>query len=83
MKTYPITDHIPESELTAITPEGAARWFVRHDWVLFAGQWPDAGVLAREVEDVAKVHRISPRQVIAEMQADTRIIEAGRKVAGR
>ena len=32
MKTYPITDHVPESELTAITPEGARRWLERKGW---------------------------------------------------
>lgn len=32
MKTHPITDHVPESELTAITPEGAARWLTQRGW---------------------------------------------------
>lgn len=32
MKTYPITDHVPEAELLAITPEGAARWLKQRGW---------------------------------------------------
>ena len=41
MKTYPITDHVPESELLAITQAGAERWLTAHGWTREApGRYP-------------------------------------------
>jgi len=103
MKTHPITDHVPESELTAITPEGAARWLTgkgwTHDGAGFMGEWFSAepGVLAcvpsgdvqyanrvaALVGRVADHMKLSPRTIIAEMQADSRIAAECARMAGR
>lgn len=106
MKTHPITDHVPESELTAITPEGAARWLTAHAWLLLwdrhgSTRWasgispmqristPTAGVvdyaemMATAVERVAFVYGKSPRTIIAEMQADSRIAAECARMAGK
>jgi hypothetical protein len=102
MKTHPITDHVPEAELTAITPEGAARWLKQRGWTNVGqatrGHWwvapehaaddydapttlmPVAGLLdyakatAEGVAHLAQATKVSPRTIIAEMQADSRIV---------
>jgi len=101
MKTHPITDHIPESELLAITPDGAARWLTAHGW-----EWDGACMVtgnaaipyvvmpkddaedrakrtARMVEKVAAYHRKSAGDIIAEMQADSRIAVECARMAGK
>lgn len=85
MKTHPITDHVPESELLAITPEGAARWLARHGWVdcnavVFRG---DARRVAAMVSEVAASSGRGPRDIIAEMQADSRIVAECARIAGK
>jgi hypothetical protein len=105
MKTHPITDHVPEAELTAITPEGAARWLKQRGWrdvptgdaapcaTIYAG--PDyracdndapvvlfpasnlffyAKEVAHVVSYLGRHTKIPPRTIIAEMQADSRIV---------
>ena len=101
MKTYPITDHIPEPDLLAITPDGAARWLLRNGW-----EWDGACMVtgnaaipyvvmpkdgaedrakrtARMVEKVAAHHRKTVDAVIAEMQADSRIVAECTKMSLR
>lgn len=110
MKLYPITDHIPESDILAITPDGAARWLERHGWTRCEGRawwcapgntepdvfmpsiWPGAGIgaytfehgmkqLVTVLSDVARRHGRGPREIIAEMQGDSRIMAALRASA--
>jgi hypothetical protein len=107
VKTYPITDHIPEPEFLAITPDGAARWLRNHDWYRIvvtrtqveysridisnvyrldstnvsvrlppAGEADYVRSMAEVVMVVAHVARSGPRTIIAEMQADSRIMAA-------
>lgn len=87
MKTYPIADHIPEPELLAITPDGAARWLERHgwgSWVVNAEVEPQECLerLADLVGELARHHGRGPRAIIAEMQADSRIMAALRASRG-
>lgn len=112
MKTYPITDHIPEPEILAITPDGAARWLERHGWTRYGRHgagwcapgntepdvsmppiWPGTGFgdytlerglthLTMALSEVARRHGRGPREVIAEMGADSRIMAALRASRG-
>lgn len=112
MKLYPITDHIPESDILAITPDGAARWLERHGWTrnpwcdrvwsapgsphndaCLPSIWPGTGIGAYTLEHgmeqlvtalsiVARRHGRGPREVIAEMQGDSRIMAALRALKG-
>lgn len=93
-RTYPITDHVSESELVAITQAGAERWLKSHGWTRESGlyvsprdivtiQRPrDIGRIVSAVAVLAEFHRMSPRKVIAEMQADSRIADALRARRG-
>ena len=111
MKTFPITDHVPESELAAITPEGAARWLTQRGWTRVGqatrGHWwlapghveiehdataallPVAGLLdyakstAAAITDIAREAKVSPRTIIAEMQADSRIAAECARMASK
>lgn len=113
MKTHPITDHVPETDILAITPDGAARWLERHGWTRYGRQgrawwcapgntepdaslpsiWPGTGFgdytlehglrhLGMMLSDVARRHGRGPREVIAEMQGDSRIVAALRASKG-
>lgn len=86
MKTYPITDHVPESELLAITQAGVERWLTTHGWTREGLEWrcvlsafpkqgngDPVGQLAYAVEVIAFRSSRSPRAIIAEMQADSRM----------
>lgn len=111
MKSYPITDYVPEDELTAITPDGAARWLTARSWTHIGqatrGHWwiapgyvetnhdapaallPVADLLdyakstAAAIGDIAREAKVSPRTIIAEMQADSRIAAECARMAGK
>lgn len=102
MKTHAITDHVPESELLAITPEGAARWLTRKGLVKGTirhkrGDWYTSNDKGRSIllvttggagivetiEDAHKRWGIPPRTIIAEMQADSRIVAECARIVAR
>lgn len=101
MKTYPITDHVPEAELLAITPEGAAWWLRNKGWAQVVDgntdRWRKGpGILTlvydREehvicmaglVQGIGRREGIPPRTIIAEMQADSRIVAELQRMAAK